>query len=557
MVYTEALGPAAYIGRARVVPLRNMGAAISPFNAFLILQGHRDAAVAHGPHLRECTGGRQLPQAHAKVAWVSYAGLSDHPITRWCKNTWAGRASGILSFGVKGGLDGGGAFPGCAASCSPGWSTSAMPSRWPAIRPRPRTASSAPEEMAKAGVSEDMVRLSVGIEHIDDLLADLDAGAGRDLTFVGPIRPAGGRPVGSAVGRAKLLRSIQVRPRKMEKTEKLHSRPSLPNNRADDEEIARYAKLLDSVNIGLQVFTADALPCFRNKQADRLLGNRMHNWLDERGMPVAPDEHPLRFALRTGRPVLDRIMALTGDTDDRANVYGEAGDDEESIWLNVNALPVLGSDGSVRRILLTLTDISEMRFLQTAVEQLSIRDPLTGVFNQPHVLHLLENEIHRARRYGTPFTLAQIDIDHFRPFCTEHGQAVGNKVLIRMGQLLNDSMREIDIAGRIGIDDYLLILPNIGLKDAMVGLERLRGLIETQTFTDKFVRITISGGIVEYTGENAEAMIERCQSLVAVARQAAAIASVWTPTFSSGGNSPIGRFTRCAAAPGSRASAFR
>ena len=301
----------------------------------------------------------------------------------------------------------------------------------------------------------------------------------------------------------------------MEKS-KFYSRPSFPNNHADDEEIARYAKLLDSLNIGLQVFTPDALPCFRNKQADRLLGDSPHNWLDERGMPVLPNDHPLELALRTSEPVLDRILALNGEIEASGEVVS---DDDESIWLSVNALPVLSVDGTVRRVLVTLTDISEMRFLQSAVEQLSIRDPLTGVFNQPHVLHLLENEIHRARRYGTPFTLAQIDIDRFRSFCSEHGQATGDGVLQRLGSLLNESMREIDIAGRIGIDNFLLILPNIALKDAMVGLERLRGLIETLTFTDKFLRVTVSGGMAEYSGENADAMIERCQSLVMQARE--------------------------------------
>lgn len=306
--------------------------------------------------------------------------------------------------------------------------------------------------------------------------------------------------------------------------DKSHSRPSLPSNHADDEEIARYAKLLDSLNIGLQVFTPDALPCFRNKQADRLLGNRSHNWLDERGMPVVPNDHPLTTALHSGAPVLNRILALNGGADEGGESVDqsvdESGGDDESIWLSVNAIPVLSLEGRVRRVLVTLTDISEMRFLQSEVEQLSIRDPLSGVFNQPHVLHLLENEIHRARRYGTPFTMAQIDIDRFRAFCAEHGPATGDKVLKRIGTLLNESMREIDIAGRIGIDDFLLILPNIGMKDAMVGLERLRGLIETQTFTENFHRVTISGGISEYTGENAEAMIERCQSLVVHAREA-------------------------------------
>ena len=304
--------------------------------------------------------------------------------------------------------------------------------------------------------------------------------------------------------------------------EKAKRRLALPDNHADDDEIERYARLLDSLNVGLQVFSADALPCSCNQQADELLGDAPYHWLDEDGRPLATDDHPLMLALRTGAPVLDRILAVASE--EAGKIVGDAGSAErnkdDSIWLNVNALPVLAADGEVRRVLLTLTDISEMRFLQSEVEQLSIRDALTGVFNQPHVLHLLENEIHRARRYGTPFTLAQINLDHFRGFCNEHGRATGDKVLTRIGKLLNSSMREIDIAGRIGSDDFLLILPNIVPKDAMIGLERLRSLIETQTFTEQFLRITISGGITEYTGENAEAMIERSQSLVAHARRA-------------------------------------
>jgi len=276
---------------------------------------------------------------------------------------------------------------------------------------------------------------------------------------------------------------------------------------AEDEEIRRYAGLLDSLSVGLMVFAPDASPCLNNRVAGKLLGNTPPVWKDERGQTISSDELPLKSVLRTSRPVLERIMALSN---------GEA----HTTWLSVNALPVFSVNGSVRRVLLTLTDINAERNLHNEVKQLSIRDPLTGVFNQRYVMHLLENEIHRARRYGTPFTLAHVDVDRYIPLCAEHGQRSGDRVLAGIGKLVSNSLREIDIAGRIGEDDFLLVLPNVSLKDAMVGLERLRVLIEAHEFASAGLKVTISGGITEYTGENSAALIERSKSLLINAREA-------------------------------------
>ena len=173
VVYTEALGAAAYIGRARVVPLRNTGAALAPMNAFLILQGIEtlalrmericDNAVAIAKHLK----------AHPKVGWVKYAGLPDHADHALVRKYMGGRASGIISFGVQDGLAGGTRFQDAlklftrlvnigdakSLACHPASTTHRQ---------------LAPDEMARAGVSVDMVRLSIGIEHVDDLIADLD-----------------------------------------------------------------------------------------------------------------------------------------------------------------------------------------------------------------------------------------------------------------------------------------------------------------------------------------------------------------------------------------------
>ena len=173
VVYTQALGPAAYIGRARVVPLRNMGACISPFNAFMIMQGIETVALRMD---RICANTLALAKhlkGHAKVGWVNYAGLEDHRDHALVKKYMGGRASGILTFGVNGGRAGGAKFQDAlklvtrlvnigdckSLACHPASTTHRQ---------------LAPEELVKAGVSEDMVRLSIGIEHIDDLVADID-----------------------------------------------------------------------------------------------------------------------------------------------------------------------------------------------------------------------------------------------------------------------------------------------------------------------------------------------------------------------------------------------
>lgn len=173
VVYTEALGPAAYIGRARVVPLRNMGAAISPFNSFLILQGVETLPLRMDRICDNALAVAQWLRDHPQVSWVNYAALPDSPSKPLADKYMGGRASGIVSFGIKGGREAGARFIDAlklivrlvnigdakSLACHPATTTHRQLS---------------PEELAKAGVSEDMVRLSIGIEHIDDLMADID-----------------------------------------------------------------------------------------------------------------------------------------------------------------------------------------------------------------------------------------------------------------------------------------------------------------------------------------------------------------------------------------------
>ena len=173
VVYTEALGPAAFIARARVVPLRNMGAALSPFNSFLILQGIETLAVRMDRICDNTLAVAKFLQQHPAVSWVNYAGLPDHPDHALAQKYLAGRASGILTFGVKGGRAAGEKFLDALKLVIR--LVNIGDARSLATHPASTTHRQlSPEELAKAGVSEDMVRLSIGIEHIDDLKQDLD-----------------------------------------------------------------------------------------------------------------------------------------------------------------------------------------------------------------------------------------------------------------------------------------------------------------------------------------------------------------------------------------------
>jgi O-acetylhomoserine (thiol)-lyase len=175
VVYTEALGAAAYIGRARVVPLRNMGAALSPMAAFQLLQGMETLPLRMD---RICDNALKIAaflQQHPKVGWVNYAGLPDHKDQGLVKKYMGGKASGIISFGLKSedSIAAGTRFQDAlqlftrlvnigdakSLACHPATTTHRQLNA---------------EEMVKAGVSADMVRLSIGIEHIDDLMADLN-----------------------------------------------------------------------------------------------------------------------------------------------------------------------------------------------------------------------------------------------------------------------------------------------------------------------------------------------------------------------------------------------
>lgn len=173
VVYTEALGAAAYIGRARTVPLRNTGSALSPFNAFLILQGIETLGLRMERHCDNALAVAKYLQAHPKVEWVNFAGLDNDKYHALAKKYFKGKPASLLTFGIKGGFDAGVKFydqlqlikrlvnigDAKSLACHPASTTHRQLTE---------------DEQVRAGVRPETIRISVGIEHISDIIADLE-----------------------------------------------------------------------------------------------------------------------------------------------------------------------------------------------------------------------------------------------------------------------------------------------------------------------------------------------------------------------------------------------
>ena len=173
VVWADAVGRAAYVIRARTILLRDTGACLSPFNSFLILQGIETLPLRMERHSANALAVAHYLQQHPQVEWVLYPGLDNHP-TRALAAKYLRHGNGALvGFGIKGGLAAGKQFINGLKLFS--HLANIGDSRSLAIHPASTTHSQlTPEEQAAAGVSPDFIRLSVGLEHIDDIVADLE-----------------------------------------------------------------------------------------------------------------------------------------------------------------------------------------------------------------------------------------------------------------------------------------------------------------------------------------------------------------------------------------------
>ena len=171
--FTEAFGPAAYIGRARVTLLRDIGPALSPFNAFLFLQGTETLSLRVQRHSDNAIKVAEFLGRHPSVSWVNYPGLPGNPGNELAKKYLRNGFGALVGFGVKGGLNAGKKFIDSVKLLS--HVANILDAKSLVIHPASTTHSQlSPEEQKAAGVTPDFVRLSIGIENVEDIIADID-----------------------------------------------------------------------------------------------------------------------------------------------------------------------------------------------------------------------------------------------------------------------------------------------------------------------------------------------------------------------------------------------
>lgn len=154
------------------------------------------------------------------------------------------------------------------------------------------------------------------------------------------------------------------------------------------------------------------------------------------------------------------------------------------------------------------------------IEELAITDELTGLSNRRHLLNILEQQQAIANREGSPFVLAFIDLDKFKLINDQYGHGIGDEVLRSFSELLQDSVREVDLVSRYGGEEFVLLLNGVGIETASIVVERIRQAVELLTFSQPDLKMTISVGITEYHApESITDVLERADKLLDEAKR--------------------------------------
>jgi diguanylate cyclase (GGDEF)-like protein len=151
---------------------------------------------------------------------------------------------------------------------------------------------------------------------------------------------------------------------------------------------------------------------------------------------------------------------------------------------------------------------------------MSISDPLTGLYNRRFINERFAQEAERFSRYGSAFSIIMFDIDRFKLINDEYGHQYGDIVIKKVSEVISSSIRDVDIAGRFGGEEFLVILPQTSTRGAVETADRIRKAVENVKFDAKDLKATISAGVVEYDGSDIEDMVRKADMLLYDAKEA-------------------------------------
>ncbi|MBD3640127.1 MAG: sensor domain-containing diguanylate cyclase [Marinobacter sp.] len=205
--------------------------------------------------------------------------------------------------------------------------------------------------------------------------------------------------------------------------------------------------------------------------------------------------------------VLEEVRQAIDKREPFSTEYPLIRKDGRQIWVWERGRGVEDDDGEMLLEGIIL-DISDRKLLEDELEELATRDPLTGLYNRRESSRLLEDEMERARRYNRSMALLWIDFDHFKEINDTYGHAAGDSVLKSISRLLGDSVRSVDSVGRFGGEEFVIILPEMGVSEAHETAERIRHRVSSQLHPlgqGSEVPMTISIGVAVYPDHGTDA----------------------------------------------------
>lgn len=249
---------------------------------------------------------------------------------------------------------------------------------------------------------------------------------------------------------------------------------------------------------------------------DQLLGKAVvdpaWHFVREDGTPMPVAEYPVSLVLARKTPLHDYVVGVRPAPGRNAR------------WVLVNAVPDLGPDGAVRLVIVSFVDVSERQHQTQQLERLALTDTLTGLATRHHFLAQAEREMHRARR-GHPLSVLILDVDHFKAINDSLGHAAGDQVLAELGRRVRGVLREEDIAGRLGGEEFGVVLAGADETLAVAIAERLRAAFGAAAVAlpgSGEIRFTVSFGIatLERTDADPAALLARADAALYEAKRA-------------------------------------
>ncbi len=182
--------------------------------------------------------------------------------------------------------------------------------------------------------------------------------------------------------------------------------------------------------------------------------------------------------------------------------------------LNIGANDYIAKPFNNELLLSRIKTNAKNYILLNEVKQLAITDVLTSLYNRRHTMERLEDEIEKSKRYENPLSVMMIDVDHFKRINDEFGHLSGDVVLKKISESITKTLRDFDIVGRFGGEEFLVILPNTAIDDAFLAAERIRKNIESLKLSKKDIMVSASIGVCQWSGDELKNLLSEADRLL-------------------------------------------